>query len=143
MSQTALTKLGSIRLPEVEALSTYAGRDFIPFPFLATEENPHTYAEDYGAFASSVIERYQQGDLQIFAKWARTYESADISSRMPSVVLRGEQAAGADRRAQARSIRLFRDAAARRRGRRIHLVTIRIGTCGRRCDDVDQTRQAS
>lgn len=73
-----MNMLGSIQLSEVEVLSRFAGRDFIPFPFSPTLPNQHVYADDYDAFAASVIERYRYGDLQVFTKWARAYEEADI-----------------------------------------------------------------
>jgi hypothetical protein len=79
MTHAALTKLGSIRVAEVDALSQFAGRDFLPFPFTLTEPDPErVYGDGRHAYVSSVVEQYQSGDLQAFTKWARAYESADI-----------------------------------------------------------------
>lgn len=70
-----LKRVGRIELRNVNAISEFYGRDFIPYPFMVRDPiHSARNAED----ADSVPDRFNHGDLRIFKQWFTTYRSADI-----------------------------------------------------------------
>lgn len=78
MTHPGLTKIGSIALADVEVLSVYAGRSFLPFPFLLSDPEPYASDAEYEAYSASVLDRFWYGDLNAFLPWVRTYHGADL-----------------------------------------------------------------
>jgi hypothetical protein len=70
----ALNRVGRIALRDLNAISEFFGRDFLPYPFLYRQ--PATIGDH--AEADSAPDRFNYGDLHIFKTWFTTYMSADI-----------------------------------------------------------------
>lgn len=78
MTRPGVSKVGSIALSEVEVLSRFAGRTFLPFPFLLSGPRSYLHEGDYESYAAAVLDRFWYGDLNVFLPWARAYHAADI-----------------------------------------------------------------
>ncbi len=78
MTSVVKRYVGEIGLADLKAISDFYGREFLPYPFWIAE--PHRFAtrDEYLAHASSIVSRFQEGDLSIFREWAGTYVDADI-----------------------------------------------------------------
>ncbi|WP_156661098.1 hypothetical protein [Mycobacterium sp. 852002-51163_SCH5372311] len=73
-----LNRVGKIDLLDVKIISEYYGRAFMPYPFMETRSHPFANYEEYSAYATSVPDRYNHGDLHMFQKWFSTYIDADL-----------------------------------------------------------------
>jgi hypothetical protein len=70
-----LKRVGRIELRNVNAISEFYGRDFIPYPFMVRD--PVRSALQAEA-ADSAPDRFNHGDLRIFKQWFTTYMTAAI-----------------------------------------------------------------
>jgi EspG family len=73
-----LHPVGSIELTDLDIISRSYGRDFLPYPFMLTRPSPFSSGDDYAAYATTVPDRFNNGDLRTFRRWAATYAYADI-----------------------------------------------------------------
>jgi EspG family len=73
-----LKRLGRIDLLDLRVISEYLGRDFLPFPFIATLPNRFADFGAYNAHARTIPDRFNHGELSVFKKWFATYADADL-----------------------------------------------------------------
>lgn len=73
-----LKRLGRIDLQDLDIISAYLGREFLPFPLLQTLPHRFTYFDEYAAHARSVPDRLNHGDLAVFKKWFGSLADADL-----------------------------------------------------------------
>jgi hypothetical protein len=79
MSAADLQTVGSISLLDLDIISNFYGRDFLPYPFMFTRPSQFAWHDDYVEYARSVPDRFNYGDLRIFKDCATCYANADIS----------------------------------------------------------------
>jgi hypothetical protein len=73
-----LQQVGSIDLTDLDIISRSYGRDFLPYPFMLTRPSRFSSHDDYVAYATSVPDRFNYGDLGVFRRWAASYVHAEI-----------------------------------------------------------------
>lgn len=73
-----LRKIGSISLLDLDTISKSYGRDFMPFPFMATQPSRFSFHHEYLEYARSVPDRFNNGDLHVFHECVTAYGNADI-----------------------------------------------------------------
>lgn len=73
-----LNRVGGIDLLDLKIIGEYRGRDFLPYPFMQTRPDPFVNYDEYAAYAASVPDRYNHGDLQAFQRWFSSYLQADL-----------------------------------------------------------------
>jgi hypothetical protein len=73
-----LRQIGSIDLTDLDIISRTSGRDFLPYPFMLTRPSGFSSHDEYVAYATSVPDRFNYGDLRIFRRWAASYVYAEI-----------------------------------------------------------------
>jgi EspG family len=78
MSTADLRKIGSIDLLDLDIISRFYGRDFLPYPFMFTQPSRFSWHDEYVEYARSVPDRFNHGDLAIFQECAGSYANADI-----------------------------------------------------------------
>lgn len=78
MTSVAKRYVGEVGLADLKVISDFYGREFLPYPFWITEPRRFATRDEYVAHASSIVSRFQEGDLSIFREWAGTYVDADI-----------------------------------------------------------------
>jgi hypothetical protein len=85
-----LKRLGVIDLLDLNIINEFLGREFLPFPFVATLPNRFTYFDEYEAHARSIPDRYNHGDLQVFKKWFTSLSAADLRVECRVQYFRGD-----------------------------------------------------
>jgi hypothetical protein len=79
MSSTSdLRKVGSISLLDVDIISKFYGRDFLPYPLMFTQPSRFSWHHEYVDYARSVPDRFDNGDLAVFKQAGIAYANADI-----------------------------------------------------------------
>jgi hypothetical protein len=78
MISADLRKVGSISLLDLDIISRFYGRDFLPYPFVMVQPSKFSSYDDHLEYARSVPDRYNNGDLRMFRECARLYANADI-----------------------------------------------------------------
>lgn len=78
VNQVTLKPAGTVDLLDVQLYSEFLGREFLPFPLIPTRPRRIKRHDEYMAYARSIPDRFQHGDLHIFKKWFDTYVDADI-----------------------------------------------------------------
>jgi hypothetical protein len=73
-----LHQVGSIDLTDLDIISRSAGRDFLPYPFMLTRPSRFSSHNDYVAYATSVPDRFNYGDLSTFRRWGASYVHSEI-----------------------------------------------------------------
>jgi len=73
-----LRQVGSVDLIDLDIMSRFYGRDFLPYPFMLTRPSRFSTECEFNAYASTVPDRVDNGDLQIFRGWGGSYANADI-----------------------------------------------------------------
>lgn len=73
-----LHEVGSIDLTDLDIISRSYGRDSLPYPLMLTRPSRLSTNEEYAAYAASVPDRFNNGDLRTFRRWAACYAYADI-----------------------------------------------------------------
>jgi hypothetical protein len=75
----ALTnQVGAMDLLDLEVISDFYGRNFLPYPFMFTQPSRFATLEEASAYAVTVPDRYLHGDLQTFMEPAIAYLDSDI-----------------------------------------------------------------
>lgn len=67
-----MNRVGSIDLVDLVGICELQGREGLPYPFWRTQ------AESSVQDASSLADRFTDGDLRVFREWAQAYVHADI-----------------------------------------------------------------
>lgn len=78
MNTADLRQIGSIDLVDLDIISRFHGRDFLPFPFMFTLPSRFSWHDEYAEYARSVPDRFNHGDLRTFQECAGAYAHADI-----------------------------------------------------------------
>lgn len=78
MNASGLRRIGSIDLVDLDIISKSYGRDFLPYPFMLTQPSRFPTHDAYAEYAASVPDRFDDGDLRTFRRWAACYAYADI-----------------------------------------------------------------
>ncbi|OMC08447.1 hypothetical protein [Mycobacterium sp. SP-6446] len=78
MSTTDLREVGSIDLLDLDIISRFYGREFLPHPFMFTQPSRFSWDHEYVEYAKSVPDRFNNGDLRLFQECAGSYAYADI-----------------------------------------------------------------
>jgi hypothetical protein len=78
MTAAELREIGSIDLLDLDIISTFYGRDFLPYPFMFTQPSRFAWHDEYSGYARTVPDRFTNGDLRIFQECAGFYAHADI-----------------------------------------------------------------
>jgi hypothetical protein len=73
-----LRPVGSIDLIDLDTISTYYGRDFLPYPFMLTRMPRFSTQRELDEYARSVPDRFYNGDLRAFYGPCESYVAADI-----------------------------------------------------------------
>jgi hypothetical protein len=73
-----LRQVGSIDLLDLDIISRFYGRDFLPFPFMLTRPSRFATQHELDDYARPVPDRFNHGDLRIFRRWAASYAYADV-----------------------------------------------------------------
>ena len=77
-SASDLRKVGSISLLDVDIISKFYGREFMPYPFMFTQPSRFSWKDEYDEYARSVPDRFTNGDLAVFQQAGVAYANADI-----------------------------------------------------------------
>lgn len=78
MKRAALSRVGSIDLVDLQAVSDSLGRDFLPHPFVVLQPSGFPSYQDYRDFVAAVPERLARGDLRHISRWLNAYVEADV-----------------------------------------------------------------
>jgi ESAT-6 protein secretion system EspG family protein len=78
MRSAALRKVGSIGVIDIDMISRFYGREFLPYPFMFTRPSKFSEYDQLLEYERSLLERFNNGDLSIFQRCAATYTSAEI-----------------------------------------------------------------
>ncbi len=78
MSAADLRTVGSISLLDLDIISRFYGRDFLPYPFMFTQPSRFSWHDEYVDYAAPVPDRFNNGDLAVFEECAASYAYADI-----------------------------------------------------------------
>ena len=78
MSPTPLQPVGALDLLDLDAINDYHGRDHLPYPFMITQPSRFTTQDEAAAYATTVPDRLNHGNLKSFFEYVTTYPIADI-----------------------------------------------------------------
>lgn len=78
MKRTALSRVASLDLVDLQAVSDSLGRDFLPHPFVVTRPSRFGSFQEYQAYVAAIPERLAHGDLRDTSRWLTSYVQADI-----------------------------------------------------------------
>lgn len=78
MSTADLREVGSMSLLDLDIISKFYGREFLPYPFMFTQPSRFTWHHEYVEYARSVPDRFNNGDLRYFQEYVASYAYADI-----------------------------------------------------------------
>ena len=78
MSTTDLHKIGTIELIDLDIISRFYGREFLPYPFMLTRPSGLSSHDEYVKYARSVPDRFDCGDLADLQQCFGSYANADI-----------------------------------------------------------------
>ena len=78
MTGVDLRPVGSIDLIDLDSISTFYGRDFLPYPFMFTRPPRFSTQQELDEYARSVPDRFYNGDLRVFYRCCESYVAADI-----------------------------------------------------------------
>jgi hypothetical protein len=78
VSGVDLRQVGSIDLTDLDIISTFYGRDFLPYPFMLTRPSRFSTQREFDEYARSVPDRFNNGDLRVFGRCWESYAHADI-----------------------------------------------------------------
>jgi hypothetical protein len=70
--------VGTLDLLDLQAIGSFYGLDFLPYPFMFTQRSRFAMADEASAYVASVPDRFQHGDLNVFAGCVFAYANADI-----------------------------------------------------------------
>lgn len=78
MSGVDLRQVGSADLTDLDIISSFYGRDSLPYPFMRTRPSRFSTQTERDDYARSVPDRFNHGDLLIFRRCCESYVNADI-----------------------------------------------------------------
>jgi hypothetical protein len=78
MSAVLAGQVGTIDLVDLNAISQFYGRDFLPYPFKYTQGPRFATRDEALAYAGTVPDRFNHGDLSTFMECVAAYDGADI-----------------------------------------------------------------
>jgi hypothetical protein len=78
VSRVLVSQVGTIDLLDLNVVSEFYGRDFLPYPFMFTQPSPFTTRDEASAYTTTVPDRFNHGDLSIFTECVFAYDAADI-----------------------------------------------------------------
>jgi hypothetical protein len=71
-------QVGTLDLVDLNAISQFYGREFLPYPFRLTQGPRFATGDEAFAYASTVPDRFNHGDLSTFMECVAAYDAADI-----------------------------------------------------------------
>lgn len=78
MSRVLLSRVGTLDLRDLSVIGEFRGRDFLPYPFMFTQPSRFATQDEALAYANTVPDRFNYGDLSHFQKFVEAYDAADI-----------------------------------------------------------------
>ncbi|CAM3135820.1 hypothetical protein MYSI104531_20125 [Mycobacterium simiae] len=78
MSSVLISQVGTLDLLDLRMITRYYGDDSLPYPFVLTQGSRFRTQDEASKYASTVVDRFFHGDLNIFMESAVAYDSADI-----------------------------------------------------------------
>ncbi len=78
MSAVDLREVGSIDLIDLDIISTFYGRDFLPYPFMLTRPSRFSTQREFDEYARSVPDRFNSGDFRVFQRSFASYVYSDV-----------------------------------------------------------------
>ncbi len=78
MSSVLTGHVGTISLLDLEVISEFNGRKFLPYPLMFTRPSPFTTLDGASAYAVAVPDRFVHGDLRPFVECTTAYLDSDI-----------------------------------------------------------------
>lgn len=78
MSGVLTGQVGTLDLLDVNAISEFHGRDFLPYPFMFTQGPRFATRDEAAAYVGAVPDRLLHGDLNRFLECLIAYDAADI-----------------------------------------------------------------
>src|SRR3984885_559783 len=78
MSGVLVRQVGILDLLDLNVISEFYGRDFLPYPFMFTQPSRFATRDEALAYASAVPDRFNHGDLGVFMQCVAAYDAADI-----------------------------------------------------------------
>jgi hypothetical protein len=78
MSGVLVGQVGTIDVVDLNAISQFYGRDFLPYPFGFTHGPRFATRDEASTYASTVPDRFNYGDLNTFMESIAAYDAADI-----------------------------------------------------------------
>ena len=78
MSSVLISQVGTLDLLDLNVISEFFGRDFLPFPFMFTQPSRFATRDEALAYANTVPDRFNHGDLNVFMECVAAYDAADI-----------------------------------------------------------------
>jgi hypothetical protein len=78
MSGVLLSRVGTVDLVDVDVISEFFGRDFLPYPLMFTRPTGFATQDESAAYVTTVPDRFNHGDLGAFTECFIAYQDADI-----------------------------------------------------------------
>lgn len=78
MSSVLISQVGTLDLLDLNVISEFHGRDFLPYPFMFTQPSRFATRDEALAYANTVPDRFKHGDLNAFMECVAAYDAADI-----------------------------------------------------------------
>ncbi|MGE0219991.1 ESX secretion-associated protein EspG [Mycolicibacterium sp.] len=78
MSTILTGHVGTVELLDLEVISEFYGRDFLPYPFMFTRPGRFATQDEAAAYERTVPDRFKNGDLSVFVECMAAYVDADI-----------------------------------------------------------------
>jgi hypothetical protein len=78
VSSVLVSQVGILDLLDLNTISEFYGRDFLPYPFMFTQPSRFATRDEALAYASAVPDRFNHGDLSVFMQCVAAYDAADI-----------------------------------------------------------------
>jgi hypothetical protein len=78
MSRALIGRIGTLDLRDLKVIGEFQGLDFLPYPFMFTQPSRFATRDEALAYANTVPDRFNYGDLSGFKKCLTAYHAADI-----------------------------------------------------------------
>jgi hypothetical protein len=78
VSGVLISHVGTLDLRDLNVISQFYGRDFLPFPFMFTQPSRFATRAEAVAYERTVPDRFLHGDLNVFLECVAAYDAADI-----------------------------------------------------------------
>lgn len=73
-----MSQVGTLDLLDLNVISEFHGRDFLPYPFMFTQPSRFATRDEALAYANTVPDRFNHGDLGVFMESVAAYGAADV-----------------------------------------------------------------